>query len=82
MEQASQTEQTSQPQLEPPAPAAAPPLVSVEIWVEEIRGIVYYFDDKGNIYHTEDVYDGRNNPRIIGKWVSVDASKNKILYLN
>ena len=46
---------------------ATPKMLAIEVWVEEINGIVYYFDKKGNVYDTEDVLENRQNPRIIGR---------------
>lgn len=43
-------------------------MLAIEVWVEEINGIVYYFDKNGNVYDTEDVLENRQNPRIIGRY--------------
>ena len=40
----------------------------VTVYAKEICGIVYYIDDEGNVYNTEDVYENRENPRIIAKY--------------
>ena len=34
-----------------------------------IKGIVYYIDKFNNVYKTEDILEGRENPRIIAKCV-------------
>ena len=34
----------------------------------DIGGIYYYKDSDNNIYNTEDVHSGKNNPQIIGKY--------------
>ena len=34
----------------------------------DIGGIYYYKDSDNNIYNTEDVHAGKNNPQIIGKY--------------
>lgn len=34
----------------------------------DIGGIYYYKDTDNNIYNTEDVHSGKNNPQIIGKY--------------
>uniref|UniRef100_A0A6C0I4F9 Uncharacterized protein n=1 Tax=viral metagenome TaxID=1070528 RepID=A0A6C0I4F9_9ZZZZ len=39
----------------------------VETIAREICGIVYYIDKFNNVYRTEDILDGRENPRIIAK---------------
>ena len=40
----------------------------VIVYPKEIRGIVYFIDDEGNVYDTEDVYQNKNNPKIIAKY--------------
>jgi hypothetical protein len=39
----------------------------VEVFAEEIFGIVYYIDKQNNVYKTEDILDGKYNPKIIAK---------------
>jgi hypothetical protein len=39
----------------------------IEVVAEEINGIVYYIDSFLNIYKTEDIMSGKENPQIIGK---------------
>jgi hypothetical protein len=41
----------------------------IEVFVEEIFGIVYYIDNVNNVYKTEDVLQGKINPAIIAKYV-------------
>ena len=41
---------------------------TVQIWVEDIKGIVYYIDENHNVYDTEDVVANKDNPRVIAKW--------------
>jgi hypothetical protein len=41
----------------------------MEVFAEEIFGIVYYIDKFNNVYKTEDILDGKQNPRIIAKCV-------------
>ena len=40
----------------------------VEVWLEEIQGIVYYIDNNFNVYQTEDIYTNKINPKIICKY--------------
>ena len=40
----------------------------VDIWTQDIQGIIYYIDTIGNIYLTEDIMTNCANPRIIGKY--------------
>lgn len=45
----------------------------VNVYAREIKGIVYYLDDDGNVYDTNDVHNNIKNPRIIAK--SIDELK-------
>ena len=37
-------------------------------WAQEIKGIIYYIDDGGNVYDTDDILGEAVNPRIIAKY--------------
>jgi len=39
-----------------------------QIWVEDIKGISYFIDNKGNVYAYEDVLQNKINPSIIGSY--------------
>lgn len=41
----------------------------VEVIAKEIKGIVYYIDKYDNVYKTEDILQGDDNPKIIAKCV-------------
>ena len=41
----------------------------MEVSAEDIHGIIYYIDTFNNVYHTEDILEGKENPRIIAKAV-------------
>lgn len=41
----------------------------MEVFAQEIKGIVYYLDKFNNVYNTEDVMTGKENPRIVAKYV-------------
>ena len=43
-------------------------VVKYEVFAKEISGIVYYIDDIGNVYNTEDVLMNIENPRIVAKY--------------
>jgi len=49
----------------------------VDVFAEEIMGIVYYVDKSNNVYKTEDIIEGKQNPRIVAKYVK-DGAKYKI----
>ena len=41
----------------------------IEVWVEDIQGIVYYIDKNSNVYQSEDIISNKANPKIIAKYV-------------
>ena len=41
----------------------------MEVFAEEIKGIVYYLDKYFNVYKTEDILEGKENPTIVAQWV-------------
>jgi hypothetical protein len=48
----------------------------IEVIAEEINGIVYYIDSFLNIYKSEDIMSGKENPQIIGKCTKINGSYN------
>lgn len=42
---------------------------TIEVWLQDIRGIVYYIDKQHNVYRPEDIMSGNKNPNIIAKCV-------------
>jgi len=43
-------------------------LQKIDVVAKEIDGIVYYIDEHFNIYRTEDILNGKENPQIIAKY--------------
>ena len=41
----------------------------VEVWAQEIQGIIYYIDKNANVYQAEDIVNNKMNPLIIAKYV-------------
>ena len=41
----------------------------IEVWAQDIQGIIYYIDKSGNVYQTEDIISNKQNPKIIAKYV-------------
>ena len=41
----------------------------VEVWAQDIKGIIYYIDKFGNVYEAEEVVQNSVNPSIIAKYV-------------
>jgi len=44
------------------------PAVRVTVSSEDVRGILHWFDDAGNVYSQEDVYANIPNPRIVARY--------------
>ena len=40
----------------------------IDVVAKEIDGIVYYIDEHMNVYRTEDILNGKENPEIIAKY--------------
>jgi hypothetical protein len=43
----------------------------IEVWAQDIHGIVYYIDKNENVYQTEDIISNKINPKIIAKYAKV-----------
>lgn len=43
-------------------------VVKLDVFAEEIGGIVYYVDRFQNVYKTDDILQSKMNPSIIAKW--------------
>jgi hypothetical protein len=41
----------------------------IEVWVQDIQGIVYYIDGNNNVYKPEDIIVNKLNPKIIAKYI-------------
>jgi hypothetical protein len=46
----------------------------VEVWAQDIQGIVYYIDKFNNVYDTADIIKNQVNPKIIAKYVKTGES--------
>jgi len=40
----------------------------VEVWAQDIKGIVYYVDKDMNVYNAEDIVSNSKNPKVIAKY--------------
>lgn len=40
----------------------------IEVWAQDISGIIYYIDNRNNVYQTEDIVVNKTNPKIIAKY--------------
>jgi hypothetical protein len=43
--------------------------MKVEVWAQDIQGIIYYIDKNMNVYQAEDIVSNKINPNIIAKYV-------------
>jgi hypothetical protein len=41
---------------------------TLEVWSEEIKGIMYYVDVRGTIYDAEDIVCNKPSPRVLGTY--------------
>jgi len=41
----------------------------VEVWAQDIQGIIYYIDKVDNVYKAEDIVNNIVNPKIIAKYI-------------
>jgi len=46
-----------------------PQTQKIEVWAQDIQGIIYYIDKTGNVYQTEDIIINKVNPKIIAKYI-------------
>ena len=38
------------------------------VWIQDIKGILYYIDDDGNVYEPQDIIKNKVNPNIIARY--------------
>jgi hypothetical protein len=55
-----------------------PETVKIQIWAEEISGIIHHLDNKGNVYDPQDIFENKNNPKVIAHYKKEDE-KYKLL---
>jgi hypothetical protein len=41
----------------------------VEVYAQDIMGIIYYIDKNNNVYQAEDIVSNKLNPKVIAKYV-------------
>ena len=54
----------------------------VEVWAQDIQGIIYYIDKVGNVYQAEDIVVNKINPKIIAKYVKTGIDTYSIPEFN
>ena len=50
------------------------------VFAQEIKGIVYWIDDENNVYDNQDVYNNKDNPKIIAKYEKKKNNSGNIEY--
>jgi hypothetical protein len=48
----------------------------IEVWGQDIQGIIYYIDGNNNVYKPEDIIINKVNPKIIAKYVKSGEQYN------
>ena len=48
----------------------------IEVWAQDIQGIMYYIDKNCNVYQAEDIIQNKINPKIIAKYVKSGETYN------
>ena len=43
--------------------------VKIEVYAQDIKGIIYFIDNKGNVYDPQDIHQNLKNPAIIAKYI-------------
>jgi hypothetical protein len=56
------------PNTIPTSTSISPTTYKVEVFAEDIQGIVYFIDKIGNVYKTEDIMSNKSNPDIVAKY--------------
>ena len=46
-----------------------PTTQKIEVWAQDIQGIIYYIDKANNVYQAEDIVVNKCNPKIIAKYI-------------
>jgi hypothetical protein len=41
----------------------------IQIFTQEIQGIIYYIDNNSNVYQMEDIIQNKSNPKVIAKYL-------------
>jgi hypothetical protein len=44
----------------------------IEVFAQDIKGIIYYIDSKNNVYKTEDILKNQENPKVIAKYIFIN----------
>ena len=50
---------------------AKPQENKIEVWAQDIQGIIYYIDKNSNVYQIEDIMQHKINPKVIAKYIKI-----------
>ena len=50
------------------------------VFAQEIKGITYWIDEECNVYDNQDIYQNKDNPKIIAKYTKQKKSDGSIVY--
>jgi hypothetical protein len=50
----------------------------VEVWAQDIKGIIYFIDNAGNVYDPQHIHQNLKNPTIIAKYQQTEAGEYEI----
>ena len=50
----------------------------IEVWLEDINGIMYWINDTGRVYHPDDIRNNVENPRVIAHYEKNEDDEYKI----
>lgn len=48
----------------------------IEVWLEDINGIMYWINDDGVVYHPDDIKKNIENPRVIAHYEKLQVNGN------
>lgn len=48
----------------------------IEVWAQDIQGLLYYIDNMHNVYQVEDILRNKVNPKVIAKYVKNGENYN------
>jgi hypothetical protein len=48
-----------------------PKTEKISVWAQDIQGIIYYIDKDHNVYQIEDIMYGKDNPKVIAKYIKI-----------
>ena len=43
-------------------------VTKITVWIQDIKGIMYYIDDANNVYEPQDILKNKVNPKVIAKY--------------